>query len=103
MNMYVREKLEKLTYKFFLETYDDTDIAATQSKNTTDHILKLASQLEEKVTLQELSHTAHTLKHLLLYADLDNVSDMCQELETAARKGYINIQLKDKIIQEIVK
>lgn len=104
--MLAKAKLKKLVFNFFLEEYEDAEAADIQSEKISNKIIELVSTLQEiteNSDTAETSRLAHTLKHLLLYADLDDVSDMCGELEIQARKDYINIPLKEKIIQEIVK
>ena len=104
--MDVRKKLEDLIYNYFMEEYENHKIAEQKSKSISEEIIYLIASLNNQVQLGEfekLTKTVHTLKHLLLYADLDNISDMCQELEDTARKGKFDKDLKDKIISEIVK
>ncbi len=93
-------------YNFFLENYENEKMALEKSESITQQILELIKNINikfDKKNNEQTTKEIHTLKHLLLYADLDEISDMCQELENDMRKGIFNHYLKDKIITEIVK
>ena len=103
--MHVREKLEKLVYEYFINDFPD-EVAKDKAKKTAVEIISLMQDIEHEIItkdLQSLTRSVHTLKHLLLYADLDELSDMCQDLESDIRIGEINIPLKEEIFKEIVK
>lgn len=93
-------------YNFFLENYENEKMALEKSESITQQILELIKSINIKFDKKNNEHTTkeiHTLKHLLLYADLDEISDMCQELENDMRVGIFNHQLKEKIVSKIVK
>lgn len=93
-------------YNFFLENYENEKIALEKSESITQQILELIKSINIKFDKKNNEYTTkeiHTLKHLLLYADLDEISDMCQELENDMRVGIFNHQLKEKIVSKIVK
>jgi hypothetical protein len=104
--MPAKEKLQTLIYNYFFEQYEEETIAEEQAENLSNEILSLMKDIDYSILKRDmgmLTKASHTLKHLLLYADLDDVSDMCQELESDARKGIIKTPLKEEIFQEIVK
>jgi len=106
MKPYYIQRLNEAIYNFFLENYENENMAIEKSESITNQILELIENINIKFDNRYEENTAkqiHTLKHLLLYADLDDVSDLCQELENDMRKGIFNHYLKDKIITEIVK
>lgn len=104
--MPVNEKLSHLIYNYFYTEYEDEDVATAQSENLSKEILSLMKDIDyniERDSLRMVSKAAHTLKHLLLYADLDDVIDLCQELEDKARNGELDLELKEEIFSKIVK
>ena len=106
MKPYYIQRLNEAIYNFFLENYENENMAIEKSESITNQILELIENINIKFDNRYEENTTkqiHTLKHLLLYADLDDVSDLCQELENDMRKGIFNHYLKDKIITEIVK
>ena len=106
MKPYYIQRLNEAIYNFFLENYENENMAIEKSESITNQILELIENINIKFDNRYEENTTkqiHTLKHLLLYADLDDISDLCQELENDMRKGIFNHYLKDKIIAEIVK
>lgn len=106
MKPYYIQRLNEAIYNFFLENYENENMAIEKSESITNQILELIENINIKFDNRYEENTAkqiHTLKHLLLYADLDEISDMCQELENDMRKGIFNHYLKEKIVSKIVK
>lgn len=106
MKPYYIQRLNESIYNFFLENYENENMAIEKSESITQQILELIKSINIKFDKKNNEHTTkeiHTLKHLLLYADLDEISDMCQELENDMRVGIFNHQLKEKIVSKIVK
>lgn len=97
--------LKTRIYTYFLENYEDPELAKTKSITISNEIIELINCIDTNFTLDNISLTKqiHTLKHLLLYADLDEISDMCQYLELNARLGVLNYELKEEIVVKIVK
>ena len=106
MKPYYIQRLNEAIYNFFLENYENENMAIEKSESITNQILELFENINIKFDNIYEENTAkqiHTLKHLLLYADLDEISDMCQELENDMRVGIFYHQLKEKIVSKIVK
>ena len=106
MKPYYIQRLNEAIYNFFLENYENENMAIEKSESITNQILELFENINIKFDNIYEENTAkqiHTLKHLLLYADLDDISDLCQELENDMRVGIFNHQLKEKIVSKIVK
>lgn len=99
-------RIRPKVYDYFLCNYDDEDLALQKSETIAIEIGDLVDMICYNFDLEETENTLryiHTLKHLLLYADLDDVSDMCQDLELIMRGGIFNHELKDAIVLKIVK
>lgn len=97
---------DKLEYKSASILGKKQDLTPIPKINITQQILELIKSINikfDKKNNEQTTKEIHTLKHLLLYADLDEISDMCQELENDMRVGIFNHQLKEKIVSKIVK
>ncbi len=97
--------LKTRIYNYFLENYDDEELAKNKSISVAKEIITLVDLIDQNFNLNNilLTKQIHTLKHLLLYADLDDISDLCQYLELNVRLGVLNHELKVEIISKIVK
>lgn len=102
-NQEVIEKLAIRIYDYFFEEYEDVCIAQSKSEAISVNIAALLESLDCQYECGCLVNEIHTLKHLLLYADLDDASDLCQDLELLEIKKLKNRELVDKIIENIVK
>lgn len=81
----LKNKLTPLVHNYLDESYDD-EFADKNTSKTVENIIEIMEELEKEID-NELTDRkrafkqAHTLKHMLLYADLDDESDLAQELE----------------------